>query len=347
VSNLLSRWGLLAVLALLTIGFSIGLPDSFATTDNLRALLANQIATVFVGLAVTLPLIVGQFDLSIGYVLGFAQVLVASLVIKWGGSVPISLLATFAAAVIIGTVNGLLVVKVKMNALIATLATGSMLLGIGAWYTGGSVVFGDAPKAFTGIARNSILGIPLPVWYAAVVLAALVLVLSYLPTGRRMYAIGGNVAAARLAGINVNKIVVGTFVVSSVLASCAGIILSTRLGSGDPALGPDYLLPGFAAGFLGATTMQPGRFNVVGTVVAVYVLAVPVAGLQIIGVPSWFQDVFNGAALILAAGLAIQSSTMRERRARRERLAAFTSERKAETPPVSAAAATSQPTTGA
>jgi ribose transport system permease protein len=163
----------------------------------------------------------------------------------------------------------------------------------------------------------------LPLYYAAALVTMATLFFGYLPTGRRMYATGGNRAAAHLSGVHVDRLIFASFITSACLSGAAGVIIAARLGSAQPGLGPQFLLPAFAAAFLGATAIRPGRFNVVGTVIAVYVLAVPISGLQQLGVPSWFEPVFNGAALVVAVALSNQIGVLREARARRERLRAI------------------------
>jgi ribose transport system permease protein len=159
--------------------------------------------------------------------------------------------------------------------------------------------------------------------YGAIAVGVCELVFGHLPTGRRMYAIGGNRRAAQLSGIPVQRIVLLTFVASAVVAGLAGTIISSRLGAASPDLGPTFLLPAFAAAFLGSTTIRPGRFNPLGTAVAVYLIAVVVAGMQQLGAPSWSQYVFNGIALGLGVAVSIQLVKMREARAKRNQLRSF------------------------
>jgi ribose transport system permease protein len=331
VFEFLNRFSLVFVLAILLVVFSAVIPDSFFTVDNFRSIANEQIIIVFLAIAVTMPLIVGEFDLSVGYVLGLAQALVVGFVSKTGMHEAPAILVVLLICAGIGLINGLLVVRLHINALIATLATGSILTGMIFWYTGGQVLFENVPESFVAIARREVTGIPLPIWYAAVVVAAVAIFFSYFPTGRRMYAIGGNRQAALISGIRVDRLIITTFVVSALLSGVAGVLIASRLGTAQPGLGPQFLLPAFAAAFLGATTIRPGRFNVLGAVVAVYVLAVPISGLQQLGVPSWFEYVFNGAALIVAVSLSNQMTLLRQARARRERLRSFERARSAET----------------
>jgi ribose transport system permease protein len=136
-------------------------------------------------------------------------------------------------------------------------------------------------------------------------------VLERTPLGRRIYATGGNIEAAKLAGVRTSVIIVGSLMVCGAVAALGGILLTARLGNADPTVGPSFLLPAFTAAFLGSTQFRRGRFNVWGTVLAVYVLAVGVKGLQLSGAPVWIPDAFNGAALILAVGMAAYVGTVR------------------------------------
>ena len=239
------------------------------------------------------------------------------------------ILIVLAVSAGVGIVNGVLVVYLKMHSFITTLATGSILTGIVYWYTQGQVLFEGVPDAYPKIARDELWGIPLPVVYGLVLTAAAALYLTYWPTGRRMYSTGGNRSAATLSGIRVNRLILGSFVVSAVLAGAGGVIISSQYASATPTLGPQFLLPAFAAAFLGATAFTPGRFNVLGAVVGVYVLAAPISGLQQLGVPSWFEYVFYGGALIIAVGLSGEARRLRQQRARRQRLKAFDLSREA------------------
>lgn len=321
--DFVNKYLLVMILIALCVGFSIAEPHSFFTVDNFRTVGNEQIVVVLLALGATLPLIVGEFDLSVGYVLGVAQALVIGFISREALGIAPAIVLVLLITSAAGLLNGVLVVKFKISALIATLATGSILTGVVFAYTGGEVLYGNVPDAFVHIARGEPGGVPLPIWYGVGIVLVLALFYAFVPTGRRMYAIGGNRQAALLSGIKVDRLIIASFVGSGLLSGFAGILIASRLGSAQPGLGPQFLLPAFAAAFLGATTIRPGRFNLVGTVVAVYTLAVAITGLQQIGVPSWFEYVFNGCALIVAVGLSNQVSQLRQRRARRRRLRGF------------------------
>lgn len=324
--DVLSRYTLLLVLVLSIVVFSIVEPSQFFTVTNFKSMATQQVVIVILAVAATIPLIAGEFDVSVGYVLGIVQALVIGFISKSGSPIWLAILIGIAAGSLVGLGNGLLVVKLKVNALIATLAMGSVLTGLTTWYTGGSVIFQNVPLSFTHIAQSQPLGIPFPVIFGAVIVVIVAAYFTFMPTGRRLYAIGGNRHAALLNGINVDRLQIGAFVASGFLSGLAGVLIASEIGTAQPDLGPQFLLPAFASAFLGATAFRPGRFNILGTLVAAYVLAVPVTGLQELGVASWFQDVFNGLALMIAVAASGQMSQLKARAARRSRLHLLTLE---------------------
>jgi ribose transport system permease protein len=321
--RLASQFLLAAVLLILIVVFSVLRPEAFFTVANFKGIAVNQIVVVFAALGLLAPLIVGELDLSIGYVIGLSQAIVVGLMAKQGVDVPVAIVAALAACLLVGVVNGLLVVRLVINSLITTLAVGSILYGVVIWYTGGEVISEHVPQSFQGIANNEFLSLPLAIWYGIVLLVVLEVLYSLKPLGRRMYAVGGNRRAAELVGIRVRAITVGAFAASALVAGLGGVIIASRLNSAQPELGPQFLLPAYAAAFLGATTIRPGRFNPLGTVVAVYLVAVLVAGLQNLGVPSWGEYMVDGAALIVGVALATWLVKLREERARRDQLRVF------------------------
>lgn len=321
------RYFLVIVFLALVALFSLLRPDSFFTANNFSGLFVNQIVVVFAAVGLIAPLIVGELDLSVGYVVGFGQALVVALMTLAGLPAFASILLTLLASFAVGLINGLLVVRFEINSLIATLAVGNILYGIVLWFTGGTILFQDVPEGFLTIAQAGFLGIPLPIWYGAVLIAAVEIVLQFVPIGRRMYAVGGNRRAALLTGIRVPQVVVGSFGVSALLCGMGGIIIASRLGSAQPELGPSFLMPAFASAFLGATTIRPGRYNALGTAVAVYTVAVIVAGLQQVGVPFWAENIVYGVALAGGVGLSRRLTRMRDDRARRDQLRALAESR--------------------
>ena len=324
--DLLSRWGLAILLLLLLAFFAVRLPDSFATLDNARAILGNQSVIVIAALGLLLTLIVGEIDLSVAANLSLANTLVVGLSERQGLPVAVSIALAVAASTLVGLVNGIVVIRLQVNAFVGTLGMATFLAGMIQLYLGGTDLF-QAPEALTDLGRGEAFGLPLPIFYAAAVAVVLHTALRYMPIGRRMLAVGGNARAAEFAGIPAQRYRIGAFAVGGLIAGLAGVVLGATTGSATTAGNPDLLLPVFAAALLGSTTVTPGRFNVPGLLIAVFFLAVAVSGLQQMGVAAWIQPTFNGAALVAAVALSGWATRARVAQARRTQLAAISSGR--------------------
>jgi ribose transport system permease protein len=293
----------LYVFAVIFVVFSLWIPETFLDGNVWRTLLDANAITALVAVAVVLPLAAGAFNLAIGAEVGLGAILVAWLLSEVGTPIGVSIALTVVAGCAIGLVNGLLIVKARIDSFIATMGMSSILLATIAWISDSQQILGLGPS-FQSIARSEVLGITLPVYILLAVAFAAWYILERTPVGRRVYATGGNAEAARLAGVRTSLVVVAALIACGAITAMAGVLVSARISNGDPTIGPAYLLPAFAAAFLGSTQFRRGRFNVWGTVVAVYVLATGIKGLQLAGAPVWIPDLFNGVALLLAVGLA-------------------------------------------
>jgi ribose transport system permease protein len=283
--------------------FSIWVPHTFLALATWRSLLDGQALTALAAIGLLLPVAAGAFNLAIGAEIGFASILISWLLVDHGMSVPLAVVVTILMGAVVGGVNALLAGVFKIDSFIATLGVQSVLLACAEWLSKSAQIL-NLPNGFDNFSTDKILGVTTTVYILFGVAIVVWYVLEKTPLGRRVYATGGNEAAARLAGVRTTAIVVGTFVACGVIAASVGLLLASQLGTGDPTEGPSFLLPAFSAVFLGSTQFRAGRFNVWGTVVAVYVLAVGVTGFQLAGAPVWIPDLFNGLALILAVGLA-------------------------------------------
>lgn len=306
-----SRNALLVVLVLLVVTFTALLPDTFATTFNFRTILGEKSVVALLALAVFVPLSAGHYDLSVGSLLGLVHILAIGLQVKngfpWGLAVALSI----AAGAVVGAINGLLITRFRVGSFIATLGVGTIVYGVGLWYTGGEQVNGDLPDGFLSIASTPF-GIPFPAIVTLIVATLMWLLYSYLPVGRYLYVIGDNPRAAELVGISVKRYIFFAFVASAVITACGGVILAAELRVGQSAIGPEYLLPAFAAVLFGATSIDPGRVNVGGTVLAVLVLAVAVSGLQQEGAQAFVEPLFNGGMLIVAVAISAHVTARRQ-----------------------------------
>lgn len=302
VLRVVSKYGLLILLVVLFVGFSLLRPDTFPTLFNIRAILSDKSVVALVALGLMVPLAANQFDLSVGSIVTISHLLVIGLQV-WNGVPPaVAVAISLLVGAGIGLVNGLLVTRAQLSSFIATLGTGTVLIGIAMWYSQGVQVVGDLPEAFLFLA-STLAGVPIAAIVVAVCAIGLWLFFEYLPGGRSIYAIGANARSAQLVAIPVERTVVFAFIVSGVLSATAGVLLASRLRIGQASIGPEFLLPAFTAALLGATAIRPGRVNAIGTILAVAILAVAVAGLQQFGVQFFVEPLFNGMMLILAVGL--------------------------------------------
>jgi ribose transport system permease protein len=297
----LAAYGAVFVLVVMVIVFSILIPDTYPTWRNAKAILTSESTVLMVSLGLLVPAVVGEFDLSVGAMVAFASIEMAllSASMVW----PLALVLTLLSAVAIGLVSGVLVVKIGVNSFIATLGMSTLLGGGSLWISGGAAVTENIPESVTNLGQNELFGIPLPVIYVAILAVVLWYGFNHMPIGRKLYATGGNRVAAELSGVRTKKLVIGAFVLSAAVAALAGVVTMMQAGSGSPSVGPELLLPAFAAVFLGSTTIIPGRFNVVGTVVGILLLAVGVSGLQQLGAEYYVVPLFNGGVLLVAVAL--------------------------------------------
>ncbi|MEU9081494.1 ABC transporter permease [Streptomyces sp. NPDC048357] len=314
--HLIGGYGLLALAVLLFLVFSLTLPSTFPTRDNISSILSNQSIPALLALGATVPIAAGKFDLSIGYGLGLAHVLVMQLIVNEGWPWPLACLAVILGGAVSGAVNGVIVEFGRIDSFIATLGTGSIMYAFTGWITdGGRIVPGPdgLPAAFTGLYDSRFLGLPVPAFYVLALTAVLWVALERLPLGRYLYVIGSNPRAAGIVGIPTHRYSVYAFTASGLIVGCAGVLLAAQQQTGNPSVGLEYLLPAFVGALLGATTIKPGRANVLGTVVAVAVLAIGLAGIGQLGAQFWATPLFNGGTLLIAVGLAGYSARRRLR----------------------------------
>ena len=299
----LGRYAVVLVLGLMILVFSILRPETFFSVANFKAIAVTQSVLLVLALGVTVALAAGEFDLSIAAVLGFTGGLLAYLTGIQGWSPGAAVAVTFLGALTIGVGNGIFVVGFGVNSFIATLGTATLVIGA-ATAIFGAITIGGVPEAIADPVRADVLGLGAPFLYALALTIVLWYVLEHTPAGRHLFFTGEGREAARLAGVRVNRLRFGALVTSALCAWAAGMLLVGQTGAANATFGNPFLLPAFAAGFLGATTIKPGRYNAWGTFVGVYLLAVGTTGLQLLGAADWVTDVFNGGALVLAVTLA-------------------------------------------
>ena len=294
--SILYNYGLLVALIVLAAVFSLLRPDTFPTLANAGSILTGSAALAMIAIGVTLPLIVQQFDLSAGFMATFASLIVIGLLSFNQAPVWLAILVALAVSALVGLVNGLLVAYAKLNSLVVTLATGSLLFGASD-YSGGATIYQNVPKAFLAVGQLRVAGIPLPFIYVIIVALIAWYILEYRPIGRYMYAIGGGEEGARLVGIKVDRLSRARFRRVLVHGGTWRVVQSSRVGSANPSVLQSMLLPAFTAAFLGATSIRPGQYNIWGTVIAVYLVGLGTTGLFMLGASSYTEPVFDGAVL--------------------------------------------------
>lgn len=289
----------LAVIAL----FGALEPDTFLTSANLQSILGSQAVLVVVALGLLSPLNAGDYDLSVASTLSFAAMIVALLNARHGWPVVPAILVAVTAGLLVGAVNGALVTLLQLESLVVTLGSATFVSGLTLWISDSNTIGGISDSLVDPVIVWDLLGIPLSFFYALALCVVVWLVLDHTPTGRRLLFTGRGREVARLNGVRVERARFGALAASGGIAALAGVLYAGTTGSADPSSGASFLLPAFAAAFLGATSIAPGRFNAWGALMAAYFLATGVTGLQLVGVESFVQDLFYGAALIVAVAL--------------------------------------------
>lgn len=283
--------------------FGILTPDLFLSMDTVRVIASSQAVPAILALALLIPMAGGSFDLSVGANANVAAVLVCILQTDRGMDVWKAIVLSVLAAAIVGFVNGFITVALGVPSIIGTLGMGS-ILAASQTILAPTELLPPTSDAWLHLSTTQLGGIQIVVLYMLIIALVVWWVLTRTPFGRYLYASGGNVDAARLSGIRTGRYQWTSLVISGGLSGLAGVLYAAQVG---PSLtfGGGLLLPAFAAVFLGSTQIAPGRFNVWGTLVAIYVLATGVQGLQFVTTQQWLAGMFNGVALIGAVALAV------------------------------------------
>lgn len=297
------RYGTLMGLVVLVAWFSIAMPDYFPSFGNLINVLDQSAMASIIAAGLTIVLIAGEFDLSIGQHASLAGILVVRFIIA-GIPLPVAIVLVIVIGALIGLVNGLIVTQLRVNALITTLGIGTILVGINYWVTGGlPLPVPEQSLGFLDIALGRLFGVPYPIFYMVVILVAIWLLLNRMAIGEHLQAVGGNVEAARLSGVPVERTKTFAFVCAGVLAATTGVLLSANIGSGQITGADNFTLSSFAAVFLGSAVLREGEFHILGTFIGVLTVAIGFNGLALMGVASSVQFLFQGGLLVAAVAL--------------------------------------------
>jgi ribose transport system permease protein len=294
---LLIGWGVLILI------FAAIIPDTFFTWRTFSTLFGSQAVLVVLALALMIPLISGDFDLSSASTLVFSAMVIAVLNARMGMSIEFAIFVAMVAGIVIGAANAFFVLYFRIHSLIVTLGIGTFLNGMTLWISQSNTISGISMTLVEAVVITRFLRIPLAFYYGVAVALGLWYFLLYTVGGRKLLFVGRGREVARLNGIAVDRVRAGAFIGCGVLSAFAGVLYAGMSGSANPSSGLSLLLPAFAAVFLGATSVTPGRFNPIGTLVSVYFLITGITGLTMLGAESYVQSLFYGGALVVAVSL--------------------------------------------
>lgn len=294
-----SRPEILSFVGLIALCILMGLiSDSFFSMNNITNIARQVSINAIIASGLTFVILTGGIDLSVGAVMALSGTFLAGALIA-GWNPLLAIIIGLAVGVTAGFVNGFLVSYARMPAFIVTLAMMEIPRGIALLYTGGYPMSG-LPKSFSILGRGSLMGIQTPILIMFGVYILVYILLNHMPFGRYVYAIGGNEEAVRLSGIKVEKFKMMVYVISGLTASISGVVLTSRLMSGQPNSGVGFELDAIAAVILGGTDIAGGKGHIIGTLVGAMILGVLNNGLNLMGVSPYTQKVLKGAIIILA-----------------------------------------------
>jgi ribose transport system permease protein len=290
-------WGLFIVI------FGALRPETFLSWPSLKLILIENVIIGVLAIAFLVPLSTGTYDLGIGRSMSMSLVIVNTLA-KHGVSPVLAMFVALGACAIAGAAAGFVVVKLRVNSFIATLGMSQIIYAF-IQHTSRQTISGELSESYKNIGNHELLGLPLFVYYLLVLALIVWYVFEHTPSGRYMFATGGNPEAARLAGVRTDRLVFLSLVASSVIAGFAGLIYSWKVGTYSESIGPGLLFPAIAAVFFGASQLK-GRPNVWGALIALFALATGVKGLQLTfsSNTNWIEPLFQGLSLLIAVSLA-------------------------------------------
>lgn len=301
---------LLVVIFLTVVVLSILYPSSFYSWDNARAVLRNLAFDGVLAVGMMALMIAGTFDLSVGSTMSLAGVVAGSLAVKHGWPTAVALPAGLACAGLAGALNGVLVARVRVNAMITTLGTMKILDGAALLIGGPGIA--NLPPSFTALGQNELLGLQLPVWFMLALAATAHYLLRNSRHFRQIYYVGANVKAARLSGISVERLQILGFTFMGVIAGAAGVLFAARVGTALSTAGSGAELRVITAVILGGASLTGGKGSILGALIGVLFIALVSNALIIIGIPAEWQGIVVGVILVLAVALDSVQSKARE-----------------------------------
>ncbi len=294
------RYGVLIAFAAVILFFSLERSSSFPTLTNLRAIFSGAAPLAVMAAVLTVPMIRGDFELSVGYNTPVLGAIAVTLMAFDGFATGSAIALTIVVGAFIGLLLGSLIAWSKVSAFVITLGAGILLQGVELRITQGHTIFSGLSQSYINLAQHKFLTFTLPVWIALAVSIVLWYVTRHTVLGRRMAAVGGNQEAARLSGINVEAMRTAGFIIVGIGAAIAAVIITSQAASSYPNSASGLLIPAYAGVFLGAAVLRPGEFHVWGTLIGVLFMMIIQNGLTLMNYRASTADVIQGAIFILA-----------------------------------------------
>ena len=299
----LEKYGLLLAWVAIIVILGAFKPAQMFAWNSYASMFGSNAMVVVLTLALIIPLTTGDFDLSVAATMGLSSMIIAVLNVKMGVPIGGAIVVALLAGAVVGAINAFFILYFGVFSLIVTLGSGYFISGVILWVSDSGSIAGVSMDLVRAVILTRVLGIPIGFYYALILTGILWYVFQHTALGRRMLFVGRGREVARLSGVNVNKVRTGALIASSVLAAFAGVLYTGMRGAADPSSALAFLLPAFAAAYLGSTAIYPGRFNAIGAFVAVYFLSTGIMGLNFLGVDSFVQNLFYGGGLVIAVAI--------------------------------------------
>ena len=299
----LEKYGLLLVWIAIILILGAFKPAQMFSWNAYATMFGSNAMVVVLTLALIIPLTTGDFDLSVAATMGLSSMIIAVMNVQLNQPIFISIVAALLAGAAVGAINAFFIVYFRVFSLIVTLGTGYFVAGLILWVSDSGTIAGISMGLVEAVILTRFLGVPLGFYYALILTVTIWYLFQYTALGRRALFVGRGREVARLSGVNVNSIRSGALIASSLLAAFAGVLYTGMRGAADPSSALAFLLPAFAAAFLGSTAIYPGRFNAIGAFIAVYFLSTGIMGLNFLGVDSFVTNLFYGGGLVLAVAI--------------------------------------------
>lgn len=313
-ASFFEKYSLVIVWVCLIVLFAVLVPQNFFTWPNFSMMFSYKAVVVILSMGVMVPLIAGDFDMSAASTLTFCSMVVAVLNVRLGVPIGIAILAAMAVSAVVGCINGFLIAELNVNSFILTMAMGTVLNGLTQLICNHLTVTGVSRILPILTAQTKIMSISVIFFYALALTGILYYFFEYTAPGQRVLVVGRNRNVARLSGINVKRVRFLSFFSASLIYGVAGVLYCGMLSGADPTSGITFQLPAFSAVFLGSICIRPGRYNPIGTLIAVYFLQTGTNGLSLMGMNTSIQDIFNGGCLAVAVCLSILIAKRQEKR---------------------------------